>query len=239
MDRGLITLYPLLLTQGLWAASRADRLPEASGPRNGAIGSGPPLRLLLVGDSSVAGVGADTQDEALSGQIARRLADHHRVSWQIIAKTGATAADTLARLDATPIPQTDVAILAIGVNDSKNGVTLAAWRRNLAALLDRLTDTHHIPCIVLSGLPPVERCPILPAPLRHALGRRARLFDQAMQDLARARPQVRYRAMDFPMSTDDMAPDGFHPGPGIYADWGAALAGTVLSAKPDLRPPLH
>ena len=61
MGLGLkITLGPLLLWQGRAVRARALKLPEAAGPREGREGQGAPaLRLLVVGDSSAAGVGVE------------------------------------------------------------------------------------------------------------------------------------------------------------------------------------
>ena len=54
-------------------SARALRLPEAEGPRAGSAGEGPALRLLILGDSSAAGVGTTHQEEALLGQMRKRF----------------------------------------------------------------------------------------------------------------------------------------------------------------------
>ena len=56
-----LSLAPLLLVQGRWVRRRTPLLPEPPGPRAGVIGQGPVLRLLIVGDSSAAGVGVAHQ----------------------------------------------------------------------------------------------------------------------------------------------------------------------------------
>ena len=68
-----VALFPLFALQALWVVARAERLPEPPGPRSGVGGDGPDLRLLILGDSSAAGVGAERQEDALSGQLAARL----------------------------------------------------------------------------------------------------------------------------------------------------------------------
>ena len=69
-------LLPVALAQGLWLRGQVPRLPEASGPREDTVAgaAGMPLRLLLLGESTVAGVGAPTQEQALAAQLARALA---------------------------------------------------------------------------------------------------------------------------------------------------------------------
>ena len=61
-----LALAPLLLAQGRRARRLAQSLPEAAGERSGSCGAGAAaLRVLLVGDSAVAGVGVATQDLSL------------------------------------------------------------------------------------------------------------------------------------------------------------------------------
>ena len=70
-----LALSPLLLAQALQTRRRLPRLPEAAGPRRGRVGDGTGrLGLLIVGDSSAAGVGVASQDDALAGCLSRALA---------------------------------------------------------------------------------------------------------------------------------------------------------------------
>ena len=71
-----LALAPLLLAQAVHTRRRLPRLPEAAGAREGVVGRGAELDLLIVGDSSAAGVGVDTQDDALAGCLSRALARH-------------------------------------------------------------------------------------------------------------------------------------------------------------------
>ena len=85
-----IALAPVLLAQGRHVRRTIPVLPEPSGSRQGVGGSGPLLRLLIVGDSAAAGVGARTQDEALSGRLVAGMQARCEVRWKLVAFTGAT-----------------------------------------------------------------------------------------------------------------------------------------------------
>ena len=74
----LAALAPLVLPQVVMARRFSRTLPEPAGPRAGRTGEGPPLRLLVAGDSSAAGVGVAWQDQALTGRLVRRLAQYGR-----------------------------------------------------------------------------------------------------------------------------------------------------------------
>jgi lysophospholipase L1-like esterase len=216
---------PVWLAQGLHLALTAPRLPEAAGPREGRIGAGR-LRLLIVGDSSAAGVGVPTQDQALAGRLAHDLADLEP-AWRLIARTGRTTSATLAHLRAHPPGPADHAIVALGVNDLTRGVPLARWLADQAALVALLTDAG-ARRVWLSGVPPMGAFPALPRPLRDVLGARATRFDAALADLVARLPAARHLAFapDL-MHPDLMAADGFHPGAPAYALWAAQLARSI------------
>ncbi|MEM9997867.1 MAG: SGNH/GDSL hydrolase family protein [Bacteroidota bacterium] len=231
-----LLLGPLLLTQGRRVRRVALRLPEPPGDRIGTAGSGPPLRLLIVGDSSAAGVGAATQTEALLGQAVATLAAQFTVSYRLIARTGATTRATLGKLQKTEPQPFDVALTALGVNDVTSGVSVADWLDQQQALAATLRTRFGVRHVVVSGLPPVHAFPALPQPLRWYLGTLAQRFDARLRLWADAEPQVSYVALtegpdvppDYLERMDEfMAEDGFHPGPQIYAHWGSQAAAEI------------
>lgn len=228
-----LALAPVLVPQALWVMVRAARLPEADGPRSGVQGAGPVLRVLIVGDSSGAGVGVAHQDEGLAGQLVRQLAPHHRVSWRLEAQSGATVGSTLERLRDTPAAPFDVAVIALGVNDSKNGHARGRWRQGYADLVALLTARFGVRLICVSGVPPLGVFPLLPWPLRAILGRRAALFDADLRAMVAGQDALRYVDMVFPMDRDLMAEDGFHPGPAVYAEWARRVADEILERTED------
>lgn len=220
-----LTLGPLLLVQGRQVRRTVPELPEAEGAREGESGSGPRLRLLIVGDSAAAGVGARTQDEALSGRLAVALAPTFRLQWKLLAFTGATTADMLAHLRQTPADRYDVVITSLGVNDVTGRRSLADWRRQQGELVELLARRFGARQALLSGLPPMHRFPALPQPLRWYVGSRARDFNRVLAELAGKRAGCEFLALGHEMmDVSAMASDGFHPGPTIYALWARAAA---------------
>lgn len=229
-----ILLSPLLIAQGIGVRRRALVLPEASGPRAGTIGDGAPLRVLIVGDSSAAGVGAATQSEALAGQLTNALSRHHRLHWQLRAKTGATTASTLAALRADPPERADVIVMALGVNDVTRFLPRRYWLRKQRDLHRWLREHTGARMIYVCGLPPMGRFPLLPHPLRWLLGRTSDQFDSAMQRALLDDPRATHMPLVFKLDEAHMAPDGFHPGPEIYAEWGTKMASRIASDWPEI-----
>lgn len=220
------TLMPVLVAQAVAARKRAPVLPEAAGPRRGSVGDGVPLRVLIVGDSSAAGVGVATQDEALAGHLTRRLAARcaRRIDWALHAKTGATSAFALQRLRDEPPGPADVAVAVLGVNDVIEQVPPPRAVEHRAALADWLRVNAGVRHVVFAPLPPVHRFPLLPQPLRWAMGREAAAHDTALARWAATRADVSHVPIALELGPGSMAADGFHPGEPVYRQCGEALA---------------
>ncbi|HOY81854.1 MAG TPA: hypothetical protein PLB92_06910, partial [Rhodoglobus sp.] len=69
----MIPVAPVLVAQGRRLRRDTPRLPDAASPWHGTVAGPRPLSLLVLGDSTAAGVGADTQDDALPGHLGREL----------------------------------------------------------------------------------------------------------------------------------------------------------------------
>lgn len=224
---------PVLLGQALFVRTRYVALPEPVGERSGTAGQGPALRLLIIGDSSAAGVGVATQSDALLGQVIALLGDHATIHYALVAQTGAKTTDVLGWLDALPDARYDIAVTALGVNDVTKGVSLRKWLRQQTLLLDQLAARFKTEKIIISGLPPIGQFPLLPHPLRWVLGRQAARFDRHLRRLAAARSGCVALQFDIGLDASNMSEDGFHPGPAVYATWAQAIAQTILD-DPDL-----
>ncbi|WP_137699840.1 SGNH/GDSL hydrolase family protein [Marimonas lutisalis] len=220
-----ITLAPLLVAQALQVRRRALILPEPPGPRQGRIGTGAPLRLLILGDSSAAGVGATDQARALSGQLGSLLSTEYALDWRLLARTGDTTRNSLHRLQTIEdTTKFDVAIIAIGVNDVTRSVPLPRWLAGQRALHDTLRERHGTRLILRSGLPPMGHFPLLPQPLRWTMGRTARRFNTALAGLCAGDPDLTHVPLDLPFDAAYVAEDGFHPSEPAYRLWAGLLA---------------
>lgn len=222
-----LVLGPLLAAQGRRVRRDTPRLPEPPGPRAGERGAGPPLALLLVGDSSVAGVGAPSQEEALLGRTLDALAREHRVRFRLVAKSGWTTAAALDALDALVPERIDVAVVGLGVNDVTAGVSLERWLAQQATLRERLAARFGAGRIVVSGLPPMHRFPALPQPLRAWLGARARRHDRALEAALADEPRARFVPLRTFSAAATMGEDGFHPSPSLYREWAARVVAAI------------
>ena len=221
-----LALGPLLVAQAVHTRRRLPRLPEADGPREGVTGHGRPLSLLVLGDSSAAGVGVRTQDEALAARLATALSERvwRRVAWRLQARSGITTAQALALLREQSLQPAAVAVVVTGVNDVIEQVPPRRAVEARAALRQMLRDEFGVRHLVLTPLPPMHRFAGLPQPLRWMAGRDAAAHDRALARWAERHADVSHLALDLPLDATLLARDGFHPGPQVYRAWGEALA---------------
>lgn len=226
------SLVAPLIPQALWVRKTAVRFPPADGPATGDIGQGETtIRLLAIGDSIVAGVGARTLRNALVGQAAASLAQAagSRVNWTASGRSGLTSRDVATRMlpcvaDAADDAQFDAILVSVGVNDVISLHGIARWRRDVADLLQALSNRWPGAVIAFSGLPPMNHFPALPQPLRALLGMRARHFDRELRTILNGYRQAVHIPLDFEARPGSFSDDGFHPSEQSYAEFGVMAA---------------
>lgn len=222
-------LGPYLLCQGRQVRKSVPKLPEATGERQGMTGTGPDLRLLVLGDSAAAGVGAEHQDQALLGNLVRMLSKKRRVHWRLIAKTGTTTSETLQYLTQADRQRFDVVVISLGVNDVTSVIGCGKWLRQHRKLRALLRSNFTVQQIIACGLPPMHGFPALPNPLRWYLGSKASHFDQALQRDLETETDAEFLSLRFTTDVSQMAADGFHPGPGAYREWAQQVCRVISS----------
>ncbi len=228
-------LSPWLLLQGLRVRRDTPRLGPASGPTSGRCGGlsqSRPLRLLAIGESTVAGVGAANHGEALTGQLARQMArlTGRSVAWVACGLSGASVATArTALLPQVAAEPADLLLVVFGVNDVLEHTRPARYARDLQALIEALRERVGNAPVLIAAAPPMDRFPSLPRPLNAYLGARAALLNGATRRLAVGRA-----AQVAPLVSIEpalFAADGFHPSAAGYAVWAESLARAALEHK--------
>ena len=225
----LALLWPVLWLQAKYVRRITPRMPEPPGRRAGTAGRGPLVRLLVAGDSGAAGVGATTQDQALCGQLVRRLGRHHTVRWCVMAVNGLDSPGLLKLLQDAPSARFDVVVLSIGANDATSLCAPPRWAQMQNLLAGVISERFEPDLLVHSAVPPMHACRALPQPLRWFMGRWAR---QMNADLAVELADTRQRTLHrHPANTTSsgMATDGFHPNSAGYSAWADELSRHILA----------
>lgn len=219
-------------------ARRGPDLPDGTPfDHDGRIGTGPgtPLRMVWLGDSTAAGVGASDVDHAIPRQVALGL--DRPVVLTGLAVSGDRVADVVddqvGRLrDLRP----DVVLVSVGANDAVHLTSRADFRRGYDELIAAVPAGT---LIVLLGVPDMGAPPRYLQPLRGIAGFRGRQIDRVSQAVARdtGAVYVDIAGETGPTTRSDtsryLAADRYHPSDDGYALWAAAVLDQLRPALAD------
>ncbi|WP_153915992.1 SGNH/GDSL hydrolase family protein [Shewanella sp. TC10] len=264
----LIFLWPIYLLQAIWVKKTTLKLPEPKGLREGivrlnnaddsqlsidteVVSSSDPntLSILVIGDSAAAGVGVETQQQALTGQTVQSISAltsqqtepaaqvrYHKLKWRLIAKSGYSTKNCLNKLNhilsqAHQI-SADTVIISLGVNDVLSPISAKTWISQQQQLCELLYTSLGCNQIIITSVPPMSAFPALPQPFRWFLGSRANEFNHALtQWIDHSSLPCEQLDMRESLSNATMAEDGFHPSAEIYQHWGKMAAGLIQLNK--------
>jgi lysophospholipase L1-like esterase len=232
--------YGLVKAEALLARIAVGIITEAAPEDDGVYGAAPgvPIELLVLGDSSAAGLGADGGEQTIGAILATGVSAFagRRVRLTNVAVVGAESGDLGVQvanaLDRVPRP--DAAVSSIGTNDVTHRIDKSIAVRHLEAAVRRLRDAGAE--VVVGTCPDLGAVQPIAQPLR-ALARRW------SRDLAAAQTVAVVEAGGRTVSLGDIlgpefeerphelfSHDRFHPSAAGYARAAAVLLPTLCSA---------
>jgi lysophospholipase L1-like esterase len=228
-----------VIPQAMLFRRNAPRFSPAAGEPRGVVGVGRPVRLLGIGDSVIAGVGAESMDQAIVARTAAALALRipALVSWETVGKIGPRTDRVSRQLIPTLAPTPyDFMVLSCGVNDAMALMTRRRWRASLVRVLDALVAHSPQAIIGMVGMPPMGKFSLLPQPMRAVFGMRAASFDEMLRETLAAYPRAVHLPISFSTAPDQIAPDGFHPSASSHGRLGEAMATALFARHQQLSP---
>ncbi len=223
----VLPFAPLLFLQGQYTRRKVGLLPDAAGDRSGIAGEGADTtKLLVIGESTIAGLGARNHELALTGQFARRLATRigKKVNWTVIGKNGVTARRTIDELiPEIPDETYDYVLIGLGGNDVMKLSSPRKWRRDMTELLGILRDRNPDAIFFLSNCPMIKYSPALPHPIRFILWELSKLHDANIKELTAEMDRVFYYPQPVDVKLEGFFADGIHPSERGYGDWAEAM----------------
>ncbi|MFN0139152.1 MAG: SGNH/GDSL hydrolase family protein [Pyrinomonadaceae bacterium] len=227
----LAPVAPLLYLQGQITRWKVGVLPDAAGERRGRTGEGEHAKkLFVIGESTVAGLGARTHELALAGQFAKQLAAHLNTSveWHVLGRNGVTARRTIDELipqmpQLTNGEQFDYILLGLGGNDVMRLSSPRKWRRDMTELLAILRGQSAHARIFITNCPMIVASPIMPEPIRGLLWRLSQMHDANIREFTAEMNRVYYYPQPVDVRFEGFFADGIHPSEQGYADWAAAM----------------
>lgn len=199
--------------------------------------AGPTERVVWLGDSTAAGVGASRPAAALPRLVA--AGRDHPVDLTVLAVSGARVADVLAeQVPRLPADGIDTVMISVGSNDAVHLTRVGDFERRYRDVLDALPRDA---TVVLLGVPDLGSTPRFAQPLRFLAGVRGGTIDAVIDHLADA-PGRTY--VDIAGETGPefrrhpstlFAADHYHPSDAGYELWAAAV-GRALDGAAGERP---
>lgn len=238
--------YGLIQIEGRIARRIVGQPFDGAPDDDGVYGAAPgePVELVVLGDSTAAGMGADNRYQTIGAILATGLAAIMGRSVRLTneAVVGAESADLNAQLShvLARVDQPDVAVILVGANDVTHRIDQATAVTHLGRTV-RYLRTLGIP-VVVGTCPDLGTVEPIPFPLSQLLRRWSR-------DLAAAQTVAAIEAGARTVSMGDLlgpefaarpkeyfSQDRFHPSPAGYARVASALLPSVaalLDAWPD------
>ncbi len=236
-------LLPIMYFQAKNIRATIPKLPEAKGSTGVVnIGAQKSLNMLVIGESTVAGVGVENHDEGFSGTLARELAkaNDSNVNWKVYAKSGYTAkkvADYI--VDKIGEKEIDLIVVGLGGNDAFTLNSPKRWSLHILELVNKLrTKFGEVP-IVFTNMPPIKEFPAFTSLIKFVIGNLVEILGKTLQHITKNDDNLFYNAeiitvagwvkkLNLKEDKKDFFSDGVHPSKFTYQVWAKDLSGFII-----------
>jgi lysophospholipase L1-like esterase len=181
-------------------------------------------KLVVLGDSLMAGTGSSGEEKSPAYLIAQSLSKNENIQLINLAFPGVGVVDVLERQVPKAIKEKpDYIILMIGTNDVHNKMFPATFKNYYQQILDKLTQIPNAK-ITIINIPFIGSDNILLAPWANVLDLQINNFNNIIQELAVQKGLTvidlyqRFKNI-FQGSSDLYSEDEFHPSDKGYAVW--------------------
>lgn len=242
-----IPLLPFLYFQGKRIKRNIPDLPEASGDTGfWTAKNKESLRLLTIGESTIAGVGVATHEEGFSGTLAKELSQKldMNVHWRVYAKSGYTAKQVYENIiDKIEYTSADLIVIGLGGNDAFQLNKPGKWKKATRKLIDKLKFKFEETPIVFINMPPIKDFPVFTPLARMILGNYVNILGDELKNVVKSYENVYYisdimKAKDMAaklgnsVKPSDMFSDGVHPSKMAYQIWAKDVAEYIIKTIP-------
>ncbi len=226
--------------------AKVPKLPEARNPEGiFEIEKADKFKLLVIGESTVAGVGVATHKEGFAGTLGQELAKKikHSISWKVYAKSGYTAKQVREAL----IPQVteadaDLIVIGLGGNDAFTLNTPFKWKREITRLINELQQRYPNTPVAFTNMPPIKEFPAFTRLIKFTIGNLVEILGETLSRLAAQRKNVYYnrekitidewtQRLNIDKHTAEFFSDGVHPSKLTYQVWAKDFANFLIREK--------
>ncbi|TXB62624.1 SGNH/GDSL hydrolase family protein [Phaeodactylibacter luteus] len=243
---GALPLLPVMAWQGKQVKSSVPKLAAAkgfSGLSPGALGK---LRLLVLGESTMAGLGVEWHQDGFAGGLAEQVAQIYgqEVHWEVVAKSGYTVREVNDRLlPGLPKGTFELIVIGLGGNDIFEFTPPWQWRAGCRQLIQGLRQHSPEAFIVFIQMPPVRFFPAFPRLIKWYAGLQADRLSTALQRTVKGWQRVFFISEPITLQawsarygleggTSRFFSDGVHPSALTYRLWAKDTAAFLQGKLP-------
>jgi lysophospholipase L1-like esterase len=205
----LFPWLPYLVYQAKKVRKSSPKLPSQSSLLT--LGQGE-KHVLLLGESTVAGVGASATAHTLAGNFARMLGESYQI--ETIGKKGLRVKDAFSLYQLQKKSTTTTSegvILFLGANDCFLLTSPQEFKQELRSLIQQIQVETDANWIYLAAIPPVHLFPAFSEQMRAFLSKQRAYLQREMEDIAANDPKVIYHAIPMDLQPEFFSADGVHP----------------------------
>ena len=229
-----IPLLPVMYWQAKRIRASVPKLPEAKEPAGVySVQASKTLRIISIGESTIAGVGVATHEEGFTGTFAKELASQldANVAWKVYAKSGYTA----RRVGEELIPQIqeedlDLIIVGLGGNDAFTLNRPDRWSTAIQQIIEQLRTRYREVPIVFTNMPPIKEFPAFTPIMKFTIGNLVEILGDELEKIANRQERVYFYAkkitidgwskrLNISAERADYFSDGVHPSKLTYQAW--------------------
>lgn len=227
-------LLPIMYIQGIRIRKSVPVLPEAAGPEGKCnTGSGSSLKVLYLGESTIAGVGVETHTEGFAGTLSLLISQKldTSVAWKVYAQSGYTALDIQKKMLPVITESTaDLIVIGLGGNDAFTLNTPWKWKAHIRALINSLQKQFVNTPLLFLNMPPIKEFPAFTPLIKFSIGNLVEILGEELAVVVADFKDVYYCAHNITLTdwakrldTDGdvtaFFSDGVHPAKITYQFW--------------------
>lgn len=220
----LIPIFPILYIIGKKIKNNIIKLPSRSEYLKIEAKESNP-KLLIIGESTAAGVGASSTETTFASQIFKHTGEKFAIT--NIGKNGLKA-NNLRRLYEKSESEIEnsfsKAIILIGANDCFNLTPPWKFKRELETFILFLIKEKKVEKVTIPLIPPVHEFPLIPAIMRFFLGWHRNILTAELESLEKSVSQISFDNHKSKTSEVFYSEDGIHP-----SDYGYELIALAIA----------
>lgn len=239
-------LLPILYFQGKRIKASVPRLPEAKDGQGSCLtSSNRTLRILTLGESTIAGVGVTTHEEGFTGTLAEELsiALNKNIDWKVYAKSGFTAKKINEHIISSITEnQIDLIVIGIGGNDAFELNTPKRWSTDVRELIKNVQAKFKTVPILFINMPPIKEFPAFTSLIKFTIGNLVDILGKELEKLVKDFENVYYYSRvvrssyfieryNLNISPKDFFSDGVHPSKITYQIWAKDVSNYIVESK--------